>query len=212
MAISAARIEGHLSTERLAPYRHGGLALDQAIQLYEWNSKISAALWLDVGHLEVLVRNAVHNELSTWCSRRYRHPHWYDDPGCQLGKPILTNVREARDRLTRAGKPHDAGRLVAELNFGIWRYLLASRYDRSLWKPALIHGFPGQPRRGEIHRRLAALHQLRNRLAHHEPVHNQPLAALHRDLSQIVSWISTDLAEWVQRQSRVRVVLAGRPT
>ncbi len=51
--------------------------------------------------------------------------------GCRAG-----GTRRVRDR-------HD--RLVAELSFGFWRYLLSSRYHASLWVPDLHRAFPRGP-------------------------------------------------------------------
>jgi hypothetical protein len=34
------------------------------------------------------------------------------------------------------------GKVVAELTFGFWRYILAGTYQATLWSPALRHAFP----------------------------------------------------------------------
>ena len=44
-----------------------------------------------------------------------------------------------------------------------------ANYDRTLRRPALHRAFPGRPRR-EVQRKLNSLRQLRNRIAHHEPI------------------------------------------
>jgi len=67
------------------------------------------------------------------------------------------------------------GKVVAELSFGFWRFLLARRYTASLW-PALRPGFPYLPSadRRELEAPVTRLHQLRNRVAHHEPLIAEP--------------------------------------
>ena len=65
-------LERRLSPERLAPYRaaaDGDLA--RAIRLYEQNAALSAAFWVVLGDAEVLVRNAVHEQLTTWSAGRF---------------------------------------------------------------------------------------------------------------------------------------------
>jgi hypothetical protein len=49
--------------------------------------------------------------------------------------------------------------------------------------------FPNQ-RRHTVHDKLASLHHLRNRIAHHEPIHNRPLERLHADVLVVAGWIN----------------------
>ncbi len=212
MATLLVKVEKAVSPERLSPYRKvcGG-DLAAAVELYEWNAAVSAALWLDIGHLEILVRNAMHHQLTTFSVRMYGEPRWYLNPGGQLQPAAQTDIAMTYTRLARAGKPADPGRVVAELSFGFWRYLTASSYDRVLWKPVLSHGFAGQPRRRPLYDRLARLHLLRNRLAHHEPVHRQQLARLHGDLLTVIEWIDPALRGWVEQESKTQAALATRP-
>lgn len=113
--------------------------------------------------------------------------------------------------MKRAGKPEDVDRIVAELNFGFWRYLVTTEYDRTLWHGGLYRGFPGQGKRRRLYELLVKLNDLRNRIAHHEPIHRVPLRKCHDDLLTIVEWIAPELRQWVERQSTVRTVLALRP-
>ncbi|HXL93420.1 MAG TPA: hypothetical protein VN969_31200 [Streptosporangiaceae bacterium] len=49
----------------------------------------------------------------------------------------------ARQQATDGGQhPVVPGKVVAELHFGFWRYLLASKYYTALWVPALSAAFP----------------------------------------------------------------------
>jgi hypothetical protein len=94
---------------------------------------------------------------------------------------------------------------------GFWRYLLASRYERTLWRTSLYRAFPGQGRRRAIYTKLAALHLLRNRVAHHEPVHNRPLERLHADVLLLAGWICPTTRTWMAKHSTVQPVLGTRP-
>lgn len=42
---------------------------------------MSGAFWVTLGHVEVLIRNAMHQQLTAWSTRTYREPRWYLDPG-----------------------------------------------------------------------------------------------------------------------------------
>ena len=137
-------LERRLSPERLAPYRaaaDGDLA--RAIALYERNAELSAAFWLVLGDVEVLVRNAVHEQLTVWSAGRFSQPAWYLDPGRVFNAQTRADIAAARHHLTGSGRRETPGRVVAELPLGFWRFLLSARYERTLWLPCLRAAFPG---------------------------------------------------------------------
>lgn len=66
-----AEIERLVTSERLTSYVGAtGGDLHAAIELYDWNHEVSAALFGDLGRLEVVVRNVIHRSLSDYVSRR----------------------------------------------------------------------------------------------------------------------------------------------
>src|SRR5699024_6110232 len=141
------------------------------LNLYEWNSQISAAVFADFGYLEVVLRNACHYQLSAWHQARGGSGPWYLDP-VFTGRS-RDDIRTARERATRGGRTELPGRVDAESMFGFWRFLHARSYEATLWTPCLRRPFPHlQPqRRKSVYTRLDHLNTLRNRIAHHEPVH-----------------------------------------
>lgn len=210
-----ASLERCLSLDRLGPYRAacgGGLA--DAVALYEWNAQVSAALGETLGHMEVLLRNSMHDALTAWSARVLSEPRWYLNPGSVLTVQAEEEIARARERATRDGRTETPGRVVAELTFGFWRYLLISRYERTLWLPCLRDAFPGLRGRGmrrDVDRAVRALHEARNRMAHHEPMFNRPLADLRTKTVQVAEWISPVARDWVAGQCRVPQLLTDRP-
>ena len=101
--------------------------------------------------------------------------------------------------------------MVAELPFGFWRYLLASRYERALWRTWLYRAFPGQGRRQAVYGKPADIHLLRNRIAHREPIHNRPLARLHDDALLVADWACPVTRTWMAARFGVPRILASRP-
>ncbi len=197
-------LEQRISVERLARYRtfaSGDLA--RAIEFYERGSKLSGELWVVLGHLEVLVRNAMHQQLVAWTTRQFGEPLWYTDPGMIFNDKTTTDIAIARTRAVLDGNRESPGKVVAELNFGFWRFLVAIRYERSLWRTCLHRAFPGQGRRKAVHAKLAALHELRNRIAHHEPIHNRPLHRLYDDALTLTGWVCPITQDWIRQQHLV---------
>lgn len=202
----------HLSAARLSTYlRATGGDLDAAVELYRWNAAVSAALWGSIGHAEVVLRNAIHDALSARHTARSRPGQWYDDPAHELDQHARDDIAKAIRR-TRGGASPPAGKVVAELSFGFWRYLLAKRYTASLW-PALRPAFPflGGSDRRLLEAPVAIVHRLRNRVAHHEPVIAEDLAAAHAAVLTIVGAADPALRTWVAGDSRVLTLVALRP-
>jgi hypothetical protein len=199
---TAGAVERHLSPARLSTYLTAtGGDLDAAVDLYRWNAAVSAALWESIGHTEVVLRNATHDALSARHAAKGRQGQWYDDPARELDQHARDDVGKAIRRI-KAGASPPEGKVVAELSFGFWRFLLAKRYTAGLW-PALRPAFPflASSDRLQLEAPVERVHKLRNRVAHHEPVIAQDLASLHVDvLALAVALILTiKLVKWAKR-------------
>jgi hypothetical protein len=202
-----ATLEGRLSGERLAPYRAAcGGDLAAAVALYEWNADVSAALGTTLGHLEILLRNAMHTELTRWTVARFGEPWWYLDPARVLSAESLAYIVQA----VRGQRAETAGRVVAELPLGFWRFLLARNYDRGLWHPCLNRAF-GRRRRSAVHDAVKKLNDARNRMAHHEPMFNRPISDLRTTALEVAGWICPVTRDWIDAGCRVSQLLATRP-
>lgn len=204
-------VERWLTRERLARYVAAAGDDTAAVELYEWNIAASGAFYEVLGMVEVLLRNAMHTQLVQWQLRRGRSCAWFDDPTTGLTQRSIEDVTKARARLP---VPETQGRIVAELPFGFWRYLLERRYQTTLWPQALRHGFPHLSAGGRSVLRdiVLDLQGLRNRIAHHEPIHAIDLSRRHRQSLEVAGYIDPAAARWVQRVSRVPSVLQPRPS
>jgi hypothetical protein len=108
-SISPAVLERRLSVERFAPYRAAaGGDPARAVALYEWDAIVGAAFWAALGHVEVVVRNAMHEQLTAWSTTRCGQPLWYLDPGRALTQQARDDIAVARQRATRNGPDRDA--------------------------------------------------------------------------------------------------------
>ncbi|WP_250009627.1 hypothetical protein [Actinoplanes sp. M2I2] len=202
-----------ISPERLAPYADAtGGDPEAALQLYTWNADVSAALAATLGHVEVVLRNALHESLTNWSEAEFAESKWYLDAGGLLQARAVKDIRVARERAGRNGRRSETpGRVVAELNFGFWRYLLASYYDATLWRQALYEAFPGQARRRIIQDAVEVLHLSRNRLAHHEPMFNRPVDDIRITALELAGWICPVSRTWIERRCSVSRLLGRRP-
>jgi hypothetical protein len=212
MAVLAA-VEHALSSARLEPYvKAAGGSLEEGLALYEWNTAISGALFEVLQHLEVGLRNTIDRELAAL----FEQPDWWHSPRLRLVASGQDMISKATAETARRRTGGNVGHVVAALPFGFWVGLVSAgrdcNYEMTLWRPALHRGFPGyRGTRAELHRTLETLRLLRNRIAHHEPIHARHLAADHQTIQTITTWVSPQFADWVASRSRVPSVLGCRP-
>lgn len=199
-------LAGAMSTQRFGTYLQAAATEERALQLYTWNTAISAALYGPLQTLEVTLRNAVHDAMSAGHGAR-----WFDDPTL-LRPPEQRMVGEATQHLYALGKPPTAGRVVAELSYGFWVGLFANVYDATIWRTDLVSIFtPKVKDRRGLHDSLDRLRTLRNRIAHHEPIFQRRLAEDHARLRTIVGFLSVPTLQWLDHHTTVPTALAVRP-
>lgn len=95
--------------------------------------------------------------------------------------------------------------------FGFWRYLSSSAHEVTLWRPYLHHAFPAGTGRHDVDFRVGELHELRNRVAHHEPVLTVNIASKHQSLLELSGLLEPELAAHIRATSRLPELIANRP-
>jgi hypothetical protein len=201
-----------LSPERLASYGRATADDDAAaVRLYAWNLAASGALYEALSVAEVVLRNALSAQLTV--HHGDLPGHWYDDPRDVLTEEAHTDIAVARARVRKKCHPETPGRVAAELGFGFWKFLLARRYESTLWTGHLRHAFPHlrPQKRATVHAAVDDLHLLRNRVAHQEPIHGRDLNRDVVTLYRLLQWIDPDVRIWAVSLSRLPHVLAARP-
>ena len=215
-------VEAWLSVPRFAVYLAAtGGDRDWALALYEWNAQLSAALLHDLAHVEVGLRNAYDVVLS---ARWPGPPHW-TLAGDTVFAPVYrtrgrrrVDVNERpRESLRHAianagGTGAPPGKIVAELMFGFWRYLSSAAHEKTLWVPALHRAFPpGTDRALHVDGPVGRLHELRNRVAHHEPLLSTDVAGRLADMLGLAARLDARLGQYLQATSTVANLLTSRP-
>jgi len=83
--------------------------------------------------------------------------------------------------------------------------------------PALTEAFPNHPDHGDpravrhdVEDRIQRIHFLRNRIAHHEPIHQRDLTRDHESILEVTGWISADTKNWLASRSRTLDVIDRR--
>jgi len=204
-------LELSISQDRLAPYFQKTRGnRKKAIQFYVWNMMISSTFYPPLQCLEVTLRNSIHRELS----KKY-NATWYENINNLLKYNDQEKIQSAKDALLKQGKPLEPSRIVAELSFGFWVSLLGKgergNYE-TLWRNALYKAFPNaKPRRKEVHNDLDKIRKLRNRIAHHEPIHKRDLREDYDLIIQLIEFMCTNTAEWTKHHNYFQEIYQNKP-
>ncbi|NYH80388.1 hypothetical protein FHR84_003745 [Actinopolyspora biskrensis] len=223
-AVPAAELAELLSAERLETYRRQAPEWGcSPIELYLHGARLASSHHHDLSIVEVVLRNALHDQLS-----QVYGPRWWAE-----GQLLDDRGQEAIAKAHKDVGEHPVGRIIAALPMGFWIHLLghgdyAGRrpfrerrsYDALLWRPALRHAFPHSSGvRDEVHRLARRVYALRNRIAHCEPIiggvrvpgtkTRRSPDEIHEDLVTLVWWISPPVGKWLAAQSYTPALLGG---
>lgn len=221
-----------ISPARLAPYLRATSGRTRgAIRLYQWNIELSGAVYELLHFFEVALRNAMDARLCEWnaaqtnvdTSQPYARD-WLMDPAPLLRRLTRGDIDEATRRATNAsryrrgpgrGRAVDHGDVLAQLGLGTWRFLLPSKDpgNQLLWADALTRAFPHREREPEdLVRAVKGVHQIRNRVAHLEPLlRSGDVRKQVTNIRQVLGEIDPALEQWAMGWQRVTNVLAARP-
>jgi hypothetical protein len=178
-----------------------------AMTLYRKNLRLSQELFTVIGCYEIALRNGI--------DKQYRDLHgidWlrdsaatggiFDTPNCYRTKNIITRA------VTKLAHHYTPAKLLAEMDFGFWRYLFAQPQFYAGGQ-SLLNVFPAKPsstpaiqyNHSFVFNQLGKINELRNRIAHHEPIcfipgqaiKNTTYARQHYNLIlQLFQWMIID--------------------
>jgi hypothetical protein len=195
-------LEQALSLERFGRYVDwAGGDKARALELYTLNTKISESLYTPLQMLEVALRNRIHAVMT-----EARHEGWFHDDGCLLGKWQSDQLAKAEEGIREGKKEPTPGRIVAALTFSFWTSMFGKEYE-TLWQTTL-HRIGSRSDGKGLERKhfsgpLTRIRQLRNRIAHHEPIIiDWDLPAQHSKIIELTGWLSPPAAEWCTAHSR----------
>lgn len=215
------RVPRHLSEPRLRDYlRACGGDVQRALALYTWNAQLAGALWVDLGHLEVALRNAMDLQMRRRHGALGRPGSWLDDPNGELGRDRdgpgrhaqpYQDVAQARNRVAWNRKPLSADQILSETAFGLWHQLVSKR-QTFLW-PDLAGAFPCAPDRSRstVAELVSRSRHLRNRIAHHHRIWPLDCMEEHACLLTLAGYIDPVLRDWILARSSAPPLLLSRP-
>lgn len=210
-AIAQTLSPARMSTyERAAGCAQGGA---EAIALYTWNAQVSAALMHPLHVCEVTIRNAVADVLS----KKYGE-QWPWSQGFEKSLPNPTQAYSpTRDLQTVRNRCNKTSEVIPELKLVFWQMMFTKRHDDRLWNANLQSAFPNLPfqavrlSRAIIYEDLDHIRQLRNRVAHHEPLLRRNLSDDLNKIFQLIEFRCSETREWVEQTQSATHLIQARP-
>ncbi|MES2386844.1 MAG: CAAX protease [Bacteroidota bacterium] len=149
----------------------------RAAELYKSNLLLSRELFTVVGCFEVALRNRIDRLFisrygNDWLRDSAAAGGMFDNQDCVKSKELISSSYRKLGTLN-----YTHAKLIAEMDFGFWRYLFAGPQYIAAQR-CLLQVFPFKPRSTReitynqrfVFLLLGEINSLRNRLAHHEPV------------------------------------------
>ena len=171
--------EAIISPDRMRRYVSAcGGNVSKAMALYRYNLAVSSELFKIISCFEVALRNQIDKTLKPLLGN-----DWLRD--CSLPGGIFDNaktigtlkiIRKAYNLLKLSGC-YTPTKLMAEMEFGIWKYMYSGP-EYAATGQKLLSVFPAKPKstavlqidNKHIFNELNCVNQIRNRIAHHEPI------------------------------------------
>lgn len=178
-----------ISPERLQKYMGASKGdSSKALELYKENAILAASFYPFLQGIEITLRNAIHREMSAKWGE-----NWFDKA------PLGRKEREMIEKSIRyLQADFTSGHLLADLSFGFWIRLLSTHYYQALWVPCLYKCFKIRKHQKQIHAQLVDVLDLRNRIAHYEPIFMRDLKDDKHKIIEAIEWLEPEMAKWLR--------------
>jgi len=179
----------------------------KAMTLYRMNLRLSQELFTVISCFEVAIRNAIDREYTArlgadWLRDVANAGGIFDKGNCIRTKEIIGRA------LTKLGRNYTHHKLLTDMDLGFWRFLFAQP-QFSAGSHTLLKVFPSKPKSSAtmqynnhfVFNELRNTNDLRNRIAHHEPIcfeFSRPVKSTtyarqqYALLRQFFQWMSID--------------------
>jgi hypothetical protein len=188
-----------ISAPRFAAYLEAADSTASALDLYEWNASMASALFELVGHVEVILRNAIDEALQESLSESERRIPWF-----MLSLP---KVQANLSQLEYRDLDMDRDRALSSLTMGFWANLVQSP---KLWED-MTGAFVQNCEHEVLIHCIKRAHGLRNRLAHHASMLEVDVLAEVENLLELAGLVNSDARDWLSRLERATEVNGQRP-
>lgn len=210
MTASSDSIIKLISEKRFQPYLHeADNDMEKALELYVWSAEMSAAVFVLISHVEVLLRNAIDKTFAEYfCESRKGIP-WFLSESFKFDH-LANEVAKVRTKLPW-GSRDSRDQIVANSTFGFWSAFLGKKYEDE-WRDFLRLAFPGSNgTRKQVQIEVEAVRKLRNKIAHHDSILNVDVPFEVRRLHGIAAFLGVEVGDFLRSVDNTAEVYKRRP-
>ena len=147
----------------------------KAVELYLLNIQLSSETFKLICFFEIAFRNSINNHLSNlhgedWIAESVSNSGFFNSPQTAITYSIIQNLKKDNSKGAN-------NQLITQLGFGFWRHLFAPNQYKAIGSnllEILIHKPKSTPllqiNQKYVFKKLTEINDLRNRIAHHEPI------------------------------------------
>jgi hypothetical protein len=166
-----------MSSPRMNRYKAAcGNNTKKAMTLYRRNLQLSQEIFTVISCFEIALRNSIDSHYNILIN------NWLRDSiaaggAFSSGQQFYITRRNISEALIDLGSNYTHPKLVAKMDFGFWRYMFAPNQFRAFGQ-TLLRIFPSKPtstpaiqyNHTYVFNELIKINNIRNRIAHHEPI------------------------------------------
>lgn len=175
----------------------------KALKLYNLNILLAKNLYAVISVFEVALRNSINRHMSAlhgseWLAEAVQHGGYLD-----VGAGCEDSYHAVQEAIQMLGNRYSHDRLIAKLTLGFWRYHFAPKEFAASGSTllAIFCNRPHGTKQKDILKSLIKINEIRNRIAHHEPIcFEGNNISVHRakrrydTIIELMSWMGFDPA------------------
>lgn len=205
-------LKSTFSETRLSPYLKNCEDPSNVLEKYHANVILSESMIPTLHYLEICLRNRIDEVFKVYYTSNWLlNPEFNPIISLQDKKKIDEIIVKIR-REKKRNAMHDD--VVAQMTFGFWCSFFHKKYDPFIWhrKDTFKIIFPNLPRmnrkRSFVEEKILKIKEIRNRIAHHEPVWNHKVSIFNahsmcHELIEAMSYDAIKMLKMIDRFPKV---------
>lgn len=196
------------SEARIRPYIiNNADSTKKILERYNANILLSEATIPTLHYFEICLRNRIDKVI-----KEYFNQDWLLNipTGLMISDQDIRKIEQIILKLQRRSKKISHDDVLAQMTFGFWFSFFHRKYDPILWhrKDAIKFIFPNLLRvnrkRSYLESRILVIKEIRNRIAHHEPLWNNKISIFeaHTICHEIINAMSIEALEMLKAIDR----------
>ncbi len=205
-----------LSLQRMSTFdKAASGSSSDSLALYNWNAQLASALLYPFHIFEVSIRNAVSDAIGSTHTT-----NWHKATSFERSLKKSKYGYCPKDDLAKVSQKHaQLSKAIPEFKFVFWEKMLTARYQKQIWDNHIYTVFQNHTTLGlskydlrdHLRLRIESVREVRNRVAHHEPILRFDIPLLLANMEEVIKLRCTDTSNWMMANQRVLEIYNEKP-